>query len=140
VEDIELSNKLVSIQELIDKNDNSLIKVKTKGALGGTFGGGEEVQITFGEYKKDRDNYAPMITERIQTLEANEARLVQEQTDAMLNTPMKAKDTETGEEIDIKLADVMALKAEQDRLLQLQQEGPPSTPQSTFELQINRRR
>jgi hypothetical protein len=136
----DLEKRFSEISTLIDKNDNSLIKVKTKGALGGTFGGGEEVQITFGEYKKDRDNYAPMITERIQTLEANEARLIQEQTDAMLNTPMKAKDNETGEEIGTTLAEIMALKAEQDRLLQLQQNQPSTPAYTTLEQQLGRRR
>ena len=101
----DLEKRFSEISTLIDKNNNSPIKVKTKGGL---FGSGEEKTITFEEYKKNPDEYAPLTSKRIQTLEANEARLVQEQTEAMLNTPMKAKDTETGEEIDTTLADAMA--------------------------------
>ena len=118
----DLEKRFSEISTQLDKIDSSPIKVKTKGGL---FGSGEEETITFEEYKKNPDDYAPLTSERIQTLEANEARLVQEQTDAMLNTPMKAKDTETGEEIDItlaekiafdrKLADAKAAKAEQER-------------------------
>ena len=118
----DLEKRFSEISTLIDKNNNSPIKVKTKGGL---FGSGEEETITFEEYKKNPDDYAPLTSERIKTLQANEDRLVQEQTDAMLNTPMKAKDTETGEEIDItlaekiafdrKLADAKAAKAEQER-------------------------
>lgn len=136
----DLEKRFSEISTLIDKNDNSLIKVKTKGALGGTFGGGEEVQITFKEYKENRDDYAPLTNNRIQTLEANEARLVQEQTDAMLNTPMKAKDTETGEEIDTTLADIVALEAKRNRLLQLQQNRPSTPAYTTLEQQLGRRR
>ena len=116
----DLEKRFSEISTQLDKIDSSPIKVKTKGGL---FGSGEEKTITFEEYKKNPDDYAPLTSERIQTLEANEARLVQEQTDAMLNTPMKAKDTETGEEINItlaekiafekKLADAKAAKAQQ---------------------------
>tara|TARA_B100000214_G_scaffold121526_1_gene86094 strand:+ start:6928 stop:8061 length:1134 start_codon:yes stop_codon:yes gene_type:complete len=108
----DLEKRFSEISTLLDKNNSSLIKVKTKGALGGTFGGGEEVQITFEEYKKNQDEYAPLTSKRIQALQANEARLVKEQTEAILNTPLVAKDTETGEEIPITLADKLAFDKE----------------------------
>ena len=133
----DLEKRFSEISTLIDKNNNSPIKVKTKGGL---FGSGKEETITFEEYKKNPDDYAPLTSKRIQALKANEARLVQEQTDAMLNTPMKAKDTETGEETDTTLAEIMALKAEQDRLLQLQQNQPSTPAYTTLEQQLGRRR
>ena len=130
----DLEKRFSEISTLIDKNDNSPIKVKTKGGL---FGSGEEETITFKEYKKNPDDYAPLTSERIQTLEANEARLVQEQTDAMLNTPMKAKDNETGEEIDITLAEKIAFEkkladAEAARAKQVAEEEDASIKRNTM--------
>ena len=133
----DLEKRFSEISTQLDKIDSSPIKVKTKGGL---FGSGKEETITFEEYKKNPDDYAPLTSKRIQALKANEARLVQEQTDAMLNTPMKAKDTETGEETDTTLAEIMALKAEQDRLLQLQQNQPSTPAYTTLEQQLGRRR
>ena len=105
----DLEKRFSVISSLLEKNDSSPIKVRTKGGL---LSSGEEKTITFGEYKKNPDEYAPLTNKRIQALEANEARLVQEQTDAILNTPLVAKDTETGEEIPITLADKLAFDKE----------------------------
>ena len=133
----DLEKRFSEISSLLKNNDSSPIKVRTKGGL---LSSGKEETITFGEYKKNPDEYAPLTSKRIQTLEANEARLIQEQTDALLNTPMKAKDTETGEEIDTTLADILAFEAERNRLLQLQQNRPSTPAYTTLEQQLGRRR
>jgi len=105
----DLEKRFSDISSLLEKNDSSPIKVRTKGGL---LSSGEEKTITFEEYKKNPDEYAPLTSERIQTLQANEKRLVKEQTEAILNTPLVAKDTETGEEIPITLADKLAFDKE----------------------------
>ena len=105
----DLEKRFSEISSLLEKNDSSPIKVRTKGGL---LSSGEEKTITFEEYKKNPDEYAPLTSERIQTLQANEKRLVKEQTEAILNTPLVAKNTETGEEIRVTLADKLAYDKE----------------------------
>lgn len=100
----DLEKRFSEISTLLDKNDNSPIKVKTEGSL---LGGGEEKTITFKDYKENPDEYAPLTSGRVQTLQANENRLIKEQTDALLNTTIKAKDDETGEVFDITIAQRM---------------------------------
>ena len=106
----DLEKRFSEISTLLDKNDSSPIKVRTDGGL---FGSGEETTVTFAEYKENPDDYAPLTSTRINTLQANEERLIKEQTNAMLNTKIPARDTETGEVIYITLEEKMKYDAAQ---------------------------
>ena len=116
----DLEKRFSEISTLLDKNDSSLIKVRTDGGL---FGSGEETTVTFAEYKENPDDYAPLTSTRINTLQANEERLIKEQTNAMLNTKIPARDTETGEVIYITLEEKMKYDANKQAQNEIEQQA-----------------
>ena len=68
---------------------------------------GKEKEITFKEFNENPDNYAPVTSDRIKALQANKDRLIQEQTEGMLDVKIPAFDPETGESILITLRQKM---------------------------------
>jgi len=86
----------------LGKNDDSTVKVRTSGLLGG-----EEVEITYKEFKQNAGDYAPLVNDRIKVLQANEERLRKEQTDVMQGFKIPVIDKETGEQIFITLLEKM---------------------------------
>ena len=98
----DLEKRFSEIATQLDKIDNSKIKVKTSGLLGG-----EEKEITFGEFNENPDNFAPVTSDRIKALQANKDRLIQEQTEGIFDVKIPAFDPETGESILITLRQKM---------------------------------
>ena len=98
----DLEKRFSEISTQLDRIDNSKIKVKTSGLLGG-----EEKEITFGEFNENPDNFAPVTSDRIKALQANKDRLIQEQTEGIFDVKIPAFDQETGESILITLRQKM---------------------------------
>ena len=98
----DLEKRFSEIATQLDKIDNSKIKVKTSGLLGG-----EEKEITFGEFNENPDNFALVTSDRIKALQANKDRLIQEQTEGIFDVKIPAFDQETGESILITLRQKM---------------------------------
>lgn len=98
----DLEKRFSEIATLIGKNDDSTIKVRTSGLLGG-----EEKEITYKEFKENSGDYAPLVNDRIKALKANEERLRKEQTEVIQNFKIPVTDKETGEQIFITLQEKM---------------------------------
>ena len=98
----DLEKRFSEIATQLNKIDDSKIKVKTSGLFGG-----KEKEITFKEFNENPDNYAPVTSDRIKALQANKDRLIQEQTEGMLDVKIPAFDPETGESILITLRQKM---------------------------------
>jgi len=98
----DLEKRFSEIATLIGKNDDSTIKVRTSGFLGG-----EEKEITYKEFKENSGDYAPLVNDRIKALRANEERLRKEQTEVIQNFKIPVIDKETGEQIFITLQEKM---------------------------------
>ena len=86
------------IATLLGKNDDSTVKVRTSGIFGG-----DEVEISYSDYKKNPDEYTPEVNDRIKVLQANEERLRKEQTRVMQGFKIPVTDKETGEQVFITL-------------------------------------
>ena len=98
----DLEKRFSEIDTQLKKINDSKIKVKTSSLFGG-----EEKEITYGEFKENPDNFAPLTNDRIKALEANEDRLIKEQTEGIFNIKIPAFDQETGESILITLRQKM---------------------------------
>ena len=110
---VDLEKRFSEIATLIGKNDDSTIKVKTSGLLGG-----EEKEITYKEYKENLEDYAPLVNDRIKALQANEERLRKEQTNVLESFKVPAIDKETGEQIFITLQEKIEYDAARARKTQ----------------------
>ena len=98
----DLEKRFSEIATLISKNDDSTVKVRTSGLLGG-----EEKEISYKEYKDNPGDYAPLVNDRIKALKANEERLRKEQTNVIQGFKIPVIDKETGEQIFITLFEKM---------------------------------
>ena len=94
----DLEKRFSEIDTQLKKINDSKIKVKTSSLFGG-----EEKEITYGEFKENPDNFAPLTNDRIKALEAKEDQLIKEQTEGIFNIKIPAFDQETGESILITL-------------------------------------
>lgn len=127
----DLEKRFSEIATLISKNDDSTIKVKTSGLLGG-----EEKEITYKEYKENLEDYAPLVNDRIKALQANEERLRKEQTNVIESFKIPVIDKETGEQISITLQEKMEYDAARANKLQEEQALRREEAMRNFEIPV----
>ena len=127
----DLEKRFSEIATLISKNDDSTIKVKTSGLLGG-----EEKEITYKEYKENLEDYAPLVNDRIKALQANDERLRKEQTNVIESFKIPVIDKETGEQISITLQEKMEYDAARANKLQEEQALRREEAMRNFEIPV----
>ena len=119
----DLEKRFSEIATQLGKNDDSKVKVRTSGLLGG-----DEVEITYSDYKENPDEYAPLVNNEIKALQANEERLIKERTNVIQGFKIPVIDKETGEQIFITLLQKMEYD-EKRKQLQNQEDSKRSLDQ-----------
>ncbi len=119
----DLEKRFSEIATQLGKNDDSKVKVRTSGLLGG-----DEVEITYSDYKENPDEYAPLVNNEIKALQANEERLIKERTNVIQGFKIPVIDKETGEQIFITLLEKMEYD-EKRKQLQNQEDSKRSLDQ-----------
>jgi len=121
----DLEKRFSDIATQLGKNDDSKVKVRTSGILGG-----DEVEITYSDYKENPNDYAPLVNNEIKALQANEERLIKERTNVIQGFKIPIIDKETGEQIFITLLEKMEYD-EKRKQLQDQEDSKRSLDQNS---------
>ena len=128
----DLDKRFSEINTQLDKIDESKIKARVSGLFGG-----EEKEITFGEFRENPGSYAPMTSERIKALQAYRDRLIQDQTQMMFNEKFPTIDPETGETLFVTFRQIMEYNEARKKLAEEERRKQASEQANEMELGRN---